>query len=148
MPLTALLLRCTKPFVLTRFDQRPRFLIRHDSFVLGFPVSVNPVPAVALEYVRAFRANLPTNCIVRGRITDATGMPVRGAVVHFERLNKNKMYQIKTDKDGVYGHYGLPKGNYRISAFTSDGQLIDQREAFLLPAGETRMDFVVKQNAP
>lgn len=104
-------------------------------------IGVLAVPFLAL-------CQLTGNCIVRGRIADAAGMPVRGAVVYFERLDKNKKYQIKTDKDGVYGHYGLPKGNYRISAFTPDGKLIDQKEVFLLPAGETRMDFVVKQNAP
>jgi hypothetical protein len=85
---------------------------------------------------------------VGGRITDAAGMPLRKATVHFEHLDKHKKYQISTDKEGKYRYFGLPEGKYRISAFAPDGKLLERKEVSLLPGDETKMDFAVKEAPP
>jgi 2',3'-cyclic-nucleotide 2'-phosphodiesterase (5'-nucleotidase family) len=79
---------------------------------------------------------------VEGVITDAAGSPVRGASVHFDRVDKNNRYSLKTDKSGHYAHYGLAPGRYRISAFAPDGEPIEQKEAVVSTESIVRMDFV------
>ncbi len=61
---------------------------------------------------------------VEGVVTGAEG-PIKGAVVKFDRTDMKGHYEVKTDKKGHYGHYGLPIGTYSITVEV-DGAKRDQ----------------------
>jgi tetratricopeptide (TPR) repeat protein len=63
--------------------------------------------------------------IVEGKVIGADGNPVQGAVVKFERTDIKGHYEVKTDKKGHYGHYGLPLGTYNITC-EMDGKVVDR----------------------
>jgi len=52
---------------------------------------------------------------VEGVVTGEDGQPLKGAVIKFDRTDIKGHYEVKTDKKGHYGHYGLPIGTYNIS---------------------------------
>ncbi len=54
---------------------------------------------------------------VKGRVIGANGKPLAGAVVKFHRTDISGTYQVKTNKKGQYGHYGLPFGEYNITVY-------------------------------
>src|SRR5271165_3990943 len=62
---------------------------------------------------------------IEGVVKDPDGKPIQGAVVKIERKDIKGNYNVKTDKKGHYGHYGLPLGTYKISVEV-DGKLVDQ----------------------
>src|SRR5215472_13025092 len=62
---------------------------------------------------------------VEGTVKDAQGNPIAGAVVKIDRKDIKGSYNVKTDKKGHYGHYGLPLGTYKITVLVEDKQ-IDQ----------------------
>jgi tetratricopeptide (TPR) repeat protein len=63
--------------------------------------------------------------IVEGKVIGADGNPVQGAIVKFERTDIKGHYEVKTDKKGHYGHYGLPLGTYNITC-EMDGKVVDR----------------------
>src|SRR5271167_4275624 len=62
---------------------------------------------------------------VEGLVKGPDGKPVVGAVVQISRTDVKGAYNVKTDKKGHYGHYGLPIGVYEI-AVVIDGQVRDK----------------------
>ena len=52
---------------------------------------------------------------VEGIVTGEDGQPLKGAVVKFDRTDIKGHYEVKTDKKGHFGHYGLPIGTYNVS---------------------------------
>jgi tetratricopeptide (TPR) repeat protein len=52
---------------------------------------------------------------VEGTVNGADGKPVQGAVIKFERTDIKGHYEVKTDKKGHYGHYGLPLGTFSVT---------------------------------
>ncbi|WP_180538315.1 carboxypeptidase regulatory-like domain-containing protein [Nevskia soli] len=62
---------------------------------------------------------------VEGIVKGADGQPVKGAVVKFDRTDIKGHYEVKTDKKGHYGHYGLPLGTYDITV-EIDGKMADK----------------------
>lgn len=62
---------------------------------------------------------------VEGTVKGADGQPVKGAVIKFDRTDIKGHYEVKTDKKGHYGHYGLPLGTYDITV-EIDGKMADK----------------------
>lgn len=54
--------------------------------------------------------------VVRGKVTDAQGMPVSDATVLFEAVDANRKTQTKTDKNGDFLQVGLSSGAYKVTA--------------------------------
>ncbi len=54
---------------------------------------------------------------IKGKVTGPNGQPLAGAVVKFHRTDISGTYQVKTNKKGKYGHYGLPFGEYNITVY-------------------------------
>lgn len=54
---------------------------------------------------------------IKGKVTGTDGKPLAGAVVKFHRTDISGTYQVKTNKNGKYGHYGLPFGQYNITVY-------------------------------
>lgn len=52
---------------------------------------------------------------MEGVVTAEDGQPMKGAVIVFDRTDIKGHYEVKTDKKGHYGHYGLPIGTYNVS---------------------------------
>jgi tetratricopeptide (TPR) repeat protein len=84
---------------------------------------------------------------VEGIVKDETGKPVVGAIVNFERTDIKGHYQVKTDKKGHYGHYGLPIGKYNITV-TIDGKVRDSIGNFPTHPGDAQQqNFDLKASA-
>jgi tetratricopeptide (TPR) repeat protein len=82
-----------------------------------------------------------------GIVKDDTGKPVQGAVVTFERTDIKGHYQLKTDKKGHYGHYGLPLGTYNVTV-AIDGKVRDTVNGFRTKFGDpTTLNFDLKASA-
>jgi len=82
-----------------------------------------------------------------GIVKDETGKPVVGAVVTFERTDIKGHYQLKTDKKGHYGHYGLPMGVYNVTV-AIDGKTRDTVNGFHTKFGDpTTLNFDLKASA-
>jgi Tfp pilus assembly protein PilF len=61
---------------------------------------------------------------IEGDVKGPDGKPLQGAVVKFDRTDIKGSYQVKTDKKGHYGHYGLPSGTYDVTVLV-DGKMVD-----------------------
>jgi tetratricopeptide (TPR) repeat protein len=61
---------------------------------------------------------------LEGTVKDPDGKPIAGAIVHIDRLDIKGNYNVKTDKKGHYGHYGLPLGDYKVSVEV-EGKTLD-----------------------
>lgn len=61
---------------------------------------------------------------VEGVVKASDGKPIKDAVVNFDRTDIKGHYQVKTDKKGHYGHYGLPYGTYNVTVVV-DGKTVD-----------------------
>src|SRR4051812_22662221 len=84
---------------------------------------------------------------VEGIVKDEKGQPIKDAVVIFERTDIKGKYQVKSDKKGHYGHYGLPLGTYNISV-TVDGKVRDQMNSVRTSLGDAKqINFDLKQSA-
>lgn len=62
---------------------------------------------------------------IEGIVKDPDGKPLQNAIVKIDRTDIKGSYQVKTDKKGHYGHYGLPLGTFDVSVLV-DGQVKDQ----------------------
>ncbi len=62
---------------------------------------------------------------IEGIVKGADGQPVKGAVIKFDRTDIKGHYEVKSDKKGHYGHYGLPLGTYDITV-EIDGKMADK----------------------
>ncbi len=62
---------------------------------------------------------------VEGIVKGVDGQPIKGAVIKFDRTDIKGHYEVKTDKKGHYGHYGLPLGTYDITV-EIDGKMADK----------------------
>jgi len=61
---------------------------------------------------------------MEGLVKGEDGKPVQGAMIHIVRSDIKGKYDVKTDKKGHYGHYGLPLGTYDVSVEV-DGKVKD-----------------------
>ena len=54
--------------------------------------------------------------VMRGKVVDAKGQPVVGALVLFEAQGANRRTEVKTDSKGEFLQVGLASGEYKITA--------------------------------
>ena len=54
--------------------------------------------------------------VMRGKVVDAKGQPVVGAVVLFEAQGVNRRTEVKTDSKGEFLQVGLASGEYKVTA--------------------------------
>jgi Tfp pilus assembly protein PilF len=78
--------------------------------------------ACFLGFAAAARAQVSG---IEGIVKDPDGKPIVGAVIKIERQDIKGNYQVKTDKKGHYGHYGLPLGSYILTCEV-DGKVVDK----------------------
>lgn len=84
---------------------------------------------------------------VEGEVKGADGNPVVGAVVKFERKDIKGNYNVKSNKKGHFGHYGLPLGTYKVSVEV-DGKVRDSVDNFRTKLGDPQqLNFDLKQQA-
>lgn len=82
--------------------------------------------SLALSGLALFLLALPAfsqMTAIEGQVKGADGKPVQSAVVKFERTDIKGSYNVKTDKKGHYGHYGLPLGTYDVTVLV-DGKAV------------------------
>ncbi len=78
--------------------------------------------------------------IIEGIVKDPDGKPLPGAIVKIERTDIKGNYQVKTDKKGHYGHYGLPIGTYDVTV------LVDNQVKDLMKGIRTTTSMPIEQN--
>lgn len=71
---------------------------------------------LALAVVLAVTAPAAAQSQVRGKVVDAQGKPVEGAVVTIEATETNRKAQVKTNRNGEFMQIGLPSGRYNVTA--------------------------------
>ena len=74
---------------------------------------------------------------IEGIVKDPDGKPLQGAVVKFDRTDIKGSYNVKTDKKGHFGHYGLPMGQFDVSVVV-DGQVKDMVKGVRTRLGDTQ----------
>jgi tetratricopeptide (TPR) repeat protein len=85
---------------------------------------------------------------VEGIVKGPDGKPLVGATVQFNRTDIKGVYNVKTDKKGHYGHYGLPIGVYEVSVVV-DGQTKDKYAGIRTHLGEALpVNFDLKDQQP
>jgi tetratricopeptide (TPR) repeat protein len=62
---------------------------------------------------------------IEGNVKTPDGNPIVGAVIKIERKDIKGSYNVKTDKKGHYGHYGLPLGTYKLT-LEVEGKEVDK----------------------
>ncbi len=84
---------------------------------------------------------------IEGMVKDETGKPLQGAKVVFDRTDIKGHYEVKSDKKGHYGHYGLPLGTYTIT-LEVDGKVRDTAKGFRSGLGDPKvLNFDLKAAA-
>ena len=78
---------------------------------------------------------------VEGIVKGPDGAPLPGAVIKFERSDIKGHYEVKTDKKGHYGHYGLPLGTFTVTVNVG-GEMKDQMNGVRTHGGDpTQLNF-------
>lgn len=70
---------------------------------------------LALAVVLAFSVPALAQSVVRGKVVDAMGKPVEGAVVSIEAVEANRKAQTKTNRQGEFLQVGLASGRYNVT---------------------------------
>lgn len=118
----------------------------------GFPVATGvPVPAgrtVTVDFAAGTTDRtlaLSPLATVGGRVTDAAGRPVRGAVVVLDEVGGGEASALTlSDGEGAYSFAVSPAGTYTLSAF-ADG--LEAAVAVLTVAGDTARDLTLSASA-
>ena len=71
---------------------------------------------LALAVVLAVSAPALAQSIVRGKVVDAQGKPVEGAIVTIEAVEASRKAETKTNRQGEFLQVGLASGRYRVTA--------------------------------
>ncbi len=77
---------------------------------------------------------------IKGKVVDATGKPVEGAVITMESKEMNRKLTTKTDKRGEYTQF-LPPGPYSVTA-TKD--TLTQTQETRVSLDERELNFTLK----
>jgi Tfp pilus assembly protein PilF len=70
---------------------------------------------LALAVVLAVAGPVAAQSVVRGKVVDAAGKPVEGAVVSIEATEANRKAQTKTNRNGEFLQVGLASGRYNVT---------------------------------
>jgi tetratricopeptide (TPR) repeat protein len=82
---------------------------------------------------------------IEGDVKDASGQPLKGAVIVLDRTDIKGHYQVKSDKKGHWLYTGLPYGKFDISCQV-DGQTVDSVKGVQSKYGEsTTIDFDMRK---
>jgi Tfp pilus assembly protein PilF len=71
--------------------------------------------ALALGVMLAVSSPVAAQSVVRGKVLDAQGKPVEGAVVTIEATEANRKAQTKTNRNGEFLQVGLASGRYNVT---------------------------------
>lgn len=71
--------------------------------------------ALALGVMLAVSNPAAAQSVVRGKVLDAQGKPVEGAVVTIEATEANRKAQTKTNRNGEFLQVGLASGRYNVT---------------------------------
>jgi len=78
---------------------------------------------------------------IEGDVKDASGQPLKGAVIDLVRTDIKGHYSVKSDKKGHWLYTGLPFGTFDISCII-DGQTVDSVKGVKSKYGDsTTVDF-------
>ncbi len=92
-------------------------------------------------------AALAQTTAMQGVVKGEDGKPIQGAIVHIQRTDIKGKYDVKTNKKGEYGHYGLPLGTYNVSVEV-DGKIRDAMNGMRTHLGDPVIqNFDLKQSA-
>ncbi len=85
------------------------------------------------------------NRIIKGKVTDEQGQPIRGASIKIQGTDVKREYSTKTDKKGEYIYMGIPFGEYRV-VVRAQGYRPDFAQG-LRPsiAQDTEVNFTLKE---
>ena len=72
--------------------------------------------ALVLTAVLAISVPAFAQSIVRGKVVDAMGKPVEGAIVTIEAVEASRKAETKTNRQGEFLQVGLQSGRYRVTA--------------------------------
>lgn len=75
-----------------------------------------------------------------GTVVDELGKPVEGAVISINQLERNRRFEVKTNRKGYFVHGGLPLGFYNI-VLTIDGEMQARWLKFRMSPGGNEMNF-------
>src|SRR5881227_3681695 len=82
---------------------------------------------------------------LEGNVKDASGQPLKGAVIKLDRTDIKGHYQVKSDKKGHWLYTGLPYGKYDVSCEV-DGKVVDKVGGVQSKYGEsTTVDFDMRK---
>jgi tetratricopeptide (TPR) repeat protein len=70
---------------------------------------------LALAVMLAVTGPAAAQSVVRGKVVDAQGKPVEGAVVTIEAAEANRKAQTKTNRNGEFLQVGLASGRYNVT---------------------------------
>jgi tetratricopeptide (TPR) repeat protein len=70
---------------------------------------------LALAVMLAVSGPAAAQSVVRGKVLDAEGKPVEGAVVTIEATEANRKAQTKTNRNGEFLQVGLASGRYSVT---------------------------------
>jgi outer membrane usher protein FimD/PapC len=95
-----------------------------------------------VEQGRVYRLNftLHPGGVIKGKVIDSTGRPLRDGDVFYK--DGNTSYGVPIDQDGTYRIEGLAPGQYRVTVMAADKEVA--RSAQVEAGRETTADFVVK----
>jgi len=83
-----------------------------------------------------------------GTVTDIHGSPMVGAIVSIDRQDISGHYNVKTDKKGHFGHYGLPLGTFNVALLGPDGTPLFSLRGIRTHLGDpTIVDIDLKKEA-
>jgi tetratricopeptide (TPR) repeat protein len=71
---------------------------------------------LVLTAVLAVSAPALAQSIVRGKVVDAQGKPVEGAIITIEAVEATRKAETKTNRNGEFLQVGLQSGRYRVTA--------------------------------
>jgi tetratricopeptide (TPR) repeat protein len=94
---------------------------------------------LALAVVLAVSAPALAQSIVRGKVVDAQGKPVEGAIVTIEAVEASRKAEVKTNRQGEFLQVGLASGRYRVTA-TKD-KLTQVQEANITQGRPAELQF-------
>jgi tetratricopeptide (TPR) repeat protein len=94
---------------------------------------------LVLTAVLAVSAPALAQSIVRGKVVDAQGKPVEGAIITIEAVEASRKAETKTNRNGEFLQVGLQSGRYRVTA-TKDN-LKQQLEANVTQGRPSELQF-------
>jgi tetratricopeptide (TPR) repeat protein len=94
---------------------------------------------LVLTAVLAVSAPALAQSIVRGKVVDAQGKPIEGAIVTIEAVEASRKAETKTNRNGEFLQVGLQSGRYRVTA-TKDN-LKQQLEANVTQGRPSELQF-------